>query len=174
MVVGPATTSPIGHHLFCGERPSDCRIDPAQMGGPLPLDEALLRRVSAINVAVNASIAAKSDRDLYGVEERWTYPDAAKGDCEDYALLKRRDLLAIGIKGANLLMTVVRKRNGEGHAVLTLRTTKGDYVLDNLSLAVRRWRETPYTFVKRQSSDNPRRWVSIEDGADLVVGSVRK
>jgi predicted transglutaminase-like cysteine proteinase len=71
-------------------------------------------------------------------------------------------------------MTVVRKRNGEGHAVLTLRTTEGDYVLDNLSRSVKRWRDTPYAFVKRQSSDNPQRWVSIEDGADLVVGSVKK
>ena len=144
-----------------------------ELAAPLRLEGALFEQISAINLSVNEAIKPKSDRELYGVEERWTYPDKA-GDCEDYALLKRRDLRALGIRASNLLLTVVRKRNGEGHAVLTLRTTDGDYVLDNLNRSVKRWRETPYTFVKRQDSDNPQRWVSIEDGADLVVGSVKK
>lgn len=173
MAVGNDTTSPIGHHLFCIEQPADCTSDPSDPTRPVSITDAMLQQIALINLSINKAIKPASDRDLYGVEERWTYPGLS-GDCEDYALLKRRSLAAIGIPKADLLMTVVRKRNGEGHAVLTLRTTDGDYVLDNLSSQVQLWRKTPYVFVKRQNPERPARWVSIEDGADLVVGSVKR
>ena len=44
------------------------------------------------------------------------------GDCEDFVLLKRKKLIAGGFSPSDLLITVVRKPDGEGHAVLTLRT----------------------------------------------------
>ncbi|WP_244487433.1 MULTISPECIES: transglutaminase-like cysteine peptidase [unclassified Aureimonas] len=173
MVVGARTTSPIGHHLFCIDQPADCQADTPNAADPVAITEPLLGLVAEINLSINKVIRPSSDFELYGVEERWTYPIEA-GDCEDYALLKLRSLRAIGIAKSDLLMTVVRKRNGEGHAVLTLRTTRGDYVLDNLSSQVKLWRDTPYTFVKRQDPTAPQHWVAIEDGADLVVGSLKK
>lgn len=173
MVVGEATTSPIGHHLFCLEQPAGCTASATESPDPLRMSPGLLQVVAVLNIAINKAIKPASDRELYGVEERWTLPSGS-GDCEDYALLKRRILHAIGIANANLLMTVVRKRDGEGHAVLTLRTLDGDYVLDNLSQQVKRWETVPYTFVKRQNSSDPQRWVSISTGSDLVVGSLKK
>lgn len=173
MATAGATTSPIGHHMFCLEQPSECVADPAGRAEPLRITQGVLQVVSSVNLAINKAIKPASDRDLYGVEERWTYPGAS-GDCEDYALLKRRSLQALGVATSDLLMTVVRKRNGEGHAVLTLRTTQGDYVLDNLSQQMKLWQDTPYTFVKRQNAANPQRWVSIDAGADVVVGSLKK
>ena len=108
------------------------------------------------------------------MEEYWTYPTSA-GDCEDYVLLKRRLLNKIeGIALGNLLITVVRKRDGEGHAVLTLRTTRGDFVLDNLDWHIRSWRDTSYSFIKRQSSLDPGAWTDIEDDEDLLVGALAK
>ncbi len=44
------------------------------------------------------------------------------GDCEDYALLKRKMLMQAGWPREALLMTVVRDKKGEGHAVLTVKT----------------------------------------------------
>ena len=79
----------------------------------------------------------------------------------------------MGISLANLLITVVRKPDGEGHAVLTVRTNKGDYVLDNLTDKVRAWDQTGYRFLKRQASENTGRWVSIRDGQQVLVGSVQ-
>ena len=74
---------------------------------------------------------------------------------------------------SNLLITVVRKPDGEGHAVLTVRTNKGDFVLDNLTDSVRQWDHTGYRFLKRQASDHTGHWVSIREGsAAPLVSSV--
>jgi predicted transglutaminase-like cysteine proteinase len=87
-------------------------------------------------------------------------------------LEKRRMLNGMGVPLSNLLITVVRKPDGEGHAVLTVRTTKGDFVLDNLNDKVRSWDQTGYRFLKRQAIDNTGRWVSIRDDQQVLVGSV--
>jgi predicted transglutaminase-like cysteine proteinase len=173
MTVGLLTTVPIGHHLFCQENQGDCTREAGPPAPPVALTTMLAATVATINTATNAAIEPMSDLAQYGVEERWTYP-GRRGDCEDYVLSKRRALHAAGIPLDDLLITVVRKRNGEGHAVLTLRTTAGDFVLDNLDWRVKPWRETPYTYVKRQSALDPRDWLSITDGLDVATSAVRK
>ena len=87
--------------------------------------------------------------------------------------MKRRALAERGVTLSNLLITVVRKPDGEGHAVLTVRTDKGDYILDNLSDSVKLWSKTPYRFLKRQSSEHTGRWVTIRGEANTLVGSVK-
>jgi predicted transglutaminase-like cysteine proteinase len=121
---------------------------------------------------VNAAVKPMNDIDIYGKDEVWAYPDKGVGDCEDYVLEKRRMLNGMGVPLSNLLITVVRKPDGEGHAVLTVRTTKGDFVLDNLNDKVRSWDQTGYRFLKRQAIDNTGRWVSIRDDQQVLVGSV--
>jgi predicted transglutaminase-like cysteine proteinase len=110
---------------------------------------------------VNTAVAPITDAELYGKAEVWAYPTAKKGDCEDYVLAKRRMLIEHGYPESTLLITVVRDENNEGHAVLTVRTDKGDFVLDNKRRDVVRWADTPYTFVKRQSEKNPLVWISL-------------
>ena len=95
--------------------------------------------------------------------ERWSYPDDGYGDCEDYVLLKRRMLIQSGWPHEVLLVTVVRDKEGDGHAVLTVTTDKGDYVLDNQTEKILLWSETGYRFVKRQSQSNRNVWVSLDD-----------
>jgi predicted transglutaminase-like cysteine proteinase len=109
---------------------------------------------------VNTDVAPVTDLELYGQPEVWAYP-SGKGDCEDYVLLKRRLLAARGFPESTLLITVVRDENNEGHAVLTVRTDRGDLILDNKRREVMRWADTPYTFVKRQSERNPLVWISL-------------
>jgi predicted transglutaminase-like cysteine proteinase len=120
-----------------------------------------LSELDEVNRTVNRAIRPATDLELYGVSERWTLP-VAKGDCEDYALLKRQILLRHGWPASALLMTVVRDEQGEGHAVLTARTAQGDFILDNKAEEVKLWHRTPYEFVMRQSYLNPKVWMALD------------
>lgn len=171
MVTGGITSQPIGHYEFCQKYADECNVR-SKLTAPPRVTEYGWTVVREINVAVNASITAMTDLDVYGRDEVWEYPTTA-GDCEDFVLLKRRQLMERGFAAADLLITVVRKPDGEGHAVLTLRTTEGDFVLDNLSDDVKIWTDTNYTYLKRQASFNSGRWISIEDGRDVLVGALR-
>ena len=172
MATGGLTSQPIGHYEFCKANPAECAIRPADLK-PVALTKAVWSELAGVTVAVNAAVKPMSDFDIYGKDEVWAYPDRGVGDCEDYVLEKRRRLNQFGISLADLLITVVRKPDGEGHAVLTVRTSKGDYILDNLSDKVRPWNQTGYRFLKRQAADNTGRWVSIRDGQAVLVGSVQ-
>ena len=131
------------------------------------LTEALDGAV-AVNASVNRTIVPVTDEELYQVAEYWTYPQGY-GDCEDIALEKRRELIDDGWDPSTLLMAVVREANGNGHAVLMVRTDRGDLVLDNQDGMVLVWTETPYQFVKRQSQANPGQWVDIVDNRGIAI-----
>lgn len=170
MLTGGLTSQPIGHYEFCKSNPAECSIRSRGVA-PEPMSDALMSLVQRINVGVNNAVKPMNDFDLYGKDEVWAYPNGA-GDCEDYVLEKRRELKESGLSLSNLLITVVRKPDGEGHAVLTIRTTKGDIILDNLTNAVRDWSQTGYRYLKRQSSEHTGRWVTIREGSAPLVGSV--
>ena len=172
MATGGLTSQPIGHYDFCKSHRSECSIRPAELA-PATMNGVLWQQLASVTAAVNAAVKPMSDADIYGKDEVWAYPDNGLGDCEDYVLEKRRQLSRLGISLANLLITVVRKPDGEGHAVLTVRTSEGDYVLDNLTDKVRPWSQTGYRFLKRQSVENTGRWVSIREGQQILVGSVQ-
>lgn len=171
MSVGSFTSQPIGHYEFCKTRPAECSIQPRNQN-VLRTSEATWRLLDTVNLDVNGAILPKNDIDIYGKDEVWAYPDQGVGDCEDYVLEKRRRLAGAGISLANLLITVVRKPDGEGHAVLTVRTDAGDFILDNLSDEVKSWRDTGYRFLKRQASYHTGRWVSLLDDQNMLVGAV--
>jgi predicted transglutaminase-like cysteine proteinase len=153
------TLPPIGYVNFCRDHGTECR--PAQrFSDRIQLTAAKFQEIERVNDAVNTDVAPVTDLELYGQPEVWAYPSGT-GDCEDYVLLKRRLLAARGFPESTLLITVVRDENNEGHAVLTVRTDRGDLVLDNKRREVMRWADTPYTFVKRQSERNPLVWISL-------------
>ncbi|TPK65749.1 transglutaminase [Mesorhizobium sp. B2-4-15] len=172
MVIGGSTSQPIGHYDFCKIHVAECSIR-SHDSAPEHMTGKLLHEITAVNLSVNTRVKPMSDLDNYGKEEWWAYPDNGFGDCEDYALEKRRELSSLGIAIANLLMTVVRKPDGEGHAVLTVRTDKGDFILDNLTDKVRLWNQTSYRYLKRQASDNTGHWVSILGGDEQLVSAVK-
>jgi predicted transglutaminase-like cysteine proteinase len=151
---------PYGFVQFCESFPAECAAGPAEERRFPPTPEAL-SELDEINRTINRTIQPATDLELYGVSERWTLP-TGKGDCEDYALLKRSILLRHGWPTSALLMTVVRDEMGEGHAVLTARTAQGDFILDNKVEEVRLWYNTPYDFVMRQSYLNPKVWVALD------------
>jgi len=159
------TSQPPGYVALCRRDPAACgreaeTVQVAQGNERVQLTTERWIMLVAVNGYINDRIAPKTDRDLYGVEEYWTLPTTA-GDCEDYVLLKRRELIARGWPESALLITVVLDEEGEGHAVLMVRTAQGDFILDNKHARILHWRDTPYTYIKRQSYRSPDLWVSL-------------
>lgn len=171
METGKLTSQPIGHYEFCLAYAEQCKQLRDVDLGPIKLTEDIWSSMVKINSAINMVIEPKSDLDNYGREEVWTFPDQS-GDCEDYVLLKRQMLINKGVSPSALLITVVRKPDGEGHAVLAVRSDRGDFILDNLTSRVKSWDQTPYTYLKRQSVRHQGHWVSIESSEDALVGSI--
>ena len=171
MALAGNASPPIGHYEFCKANPTDCSLAGGD-AGPAILTPERWRTMLKVNYTVNTAIQPMTDEQIYGVEERWAYPRTV-GDCEDYALLKRKMLIDDGFSPSDVLMTVVLQPNGDGHAVLTVRTDHGDFVLDNMRSKVLLWSDTEYTYLKRQSADDPARWVKLQDGRAVAVGSVK-
>ena len=162
VATGATARAPIGWGEFCRERPAECAISLSAPRDAM-LDARTWKTLVRINTLVNDAVKPLTDQEHYGVLEKWTYPDDGFGDCEDYVLLKQRMLIDAGWPRQALLITVVRDQRGEGHAVLTVKTDKGEFILDNQEPEVLLWSETNYRFVKRQSQTNPNVWVSLGD-----------
>lgn len=172
MKIGGRTSQPVGHYEFCLREPDECRQETAG-GAPVELDRQLWATIVEVNDRVNQAVIPRTDMDIWGREELWSFPTRV-GDCEDYAIEKRRRLMSAGIPAGDLLLTVARQPDGEGHAVLTVRTSRGDFILDNLQPRVMPWSESNYTFLKRQSSRSSGAWVAVSDSrGTTAVGSVR-
>lgn len=165
---------PYGFVLFCQSFPQECseggRTEQRVSATPDKLAE-----LDAINRAVNKAIEPATDMEIYGVSEHWTLPKG-RGDCEDYALLKRSLLIERGWPVGAILMTVVRDEKGEGHAVLTARTAQGDYILDNKNDDIKIWHKAPYEYIMRQSYLNARVWMSLDarHGSMLTASAPEK
>ncbi len=170
-VYGP-TLPPFGFVNFCERHRQECWQGPLEEAR-IELTPARLEELDHVNRSVNRLIEPATDQEIYGVAEYWAIP-MNRGDCEDYALLKRQVLMMRGWPASALLMTVVRDEKGEGHAILTARTAKGDFILDNKVDDLKPWHTTGYTYVMRQSYIDPKVWVSLDsrDGRspDLLAG----
>jgi predicted transglutaminase-like cysteine proteinase len=162
VAVGEDTRPPIGWVQFCNERPWECRAERSEPRD-VQFTRAAFQELVRVNRHVNERIKPLTDLEQYGVVEKWTYPDSGYGDCEDYVLLKRKILMQLGWPREALLITVVRDRKGDGHSVLTVRTDRGEFVLDNQVEEILPWAETGYRYVKRQSQADPNIWVSLGD-----------
>jgi predicted transglutaminase-like cysteine proteinase len=158
--VGAETSVPYGWVDFCQRYEGECDGD---HGAALDinLSAKAMGEIVKINKWVNSHVEPVSDIDHWNLADRWDYPIDGRGDCEDYALLKRKLLMETGFPRQALLMTVVKDENQEGHAILTLKTNKGEFVLDNLNDEMKPWTGTGYRFVKRQSQEDPNVWVQL-------------
>lgn len=156
-----ATSAPIGYVELCQRQPSVC-VAATLTPSVVSLTQKSWNELLSVNTYVNQTVEPVTDADLYGQVEHWTMP-VGYGDCEDYVLMKRQMLIERGWPASSLLITVVLEPSGEGHAVLTVRTDRGDFILDNQEANVLRWDETGYRYVKRQSEFNETVWASIND-----------
>lgn len=159
MTVYSVSLPPIGYVRFCERNPHEC-VSQVAADERVELTQERWQELESVNRFVNQEIYPVTDEDLYGRVEFWTYP-STKGDCEDYVLLKRRMLMERGWPASALLITVVLDEEGAGHAILTARTSGGDFILDNKLTEVLAWAETPYRYLKRQDARNKQLWVSL-------------
>ena len=158
--LGESAKAPIGWVEFCIEYDPECKTKTSQ-ARDVVLSTQAWKDLDRVNLWVNSHVKPMTDMEHWGVVERWNYPDDGYGDCEDYVLLKRRMLVQAGWPREALLITVVRDRHGDGHAVLTVKTDKGEFILDNQNDQILLWADTGYRFVKRQSQSDPNVWVAL-------------
>ncbi len=158
--VGVETSVPYGWVDFCRRYAEECD-DQAMAPVDVNLTTESLKEIERVNSWVNKSIVPVSDMEHWGVLDQWDYPSDGKGDCEDYALLKRKLLIAKGFPRQALLITVVKDEQNEGHAILTVKTNHGEFILDNLTDELKPWDRTGYKFVKRQSQIDANIWVQV-------------
>jgi predicted transglutaminase-like cysteine proteinase len=162
IATGAAARAPIGWVDFCTEHAEECDVAPLEARNVVLTPKAW-KDLARVNGWVNEHIKPLTDLEHWGVIERWSYPDDGYGDCEDYVLLKRRMLMQAGWPRQALLITVVRDSKGEGHAVLTVKTDQGEFILDNQERDILLWSHTSYHFVKRQSQTDPNLWIALGD-----------
>lgn len=148
----------LGAQRFCRQYARECMVRKRE---PLVvLTPERLVELDEVNRLVNHSVKYVPDNQQHGVEDWWTYPKNGKGDCEDYVLRKRRILQLKGWPKSSLLIAVAINTKGTGHAVLLIRTTSGDFVLDDGRDVIQLWHESPYHFVMRESEEDPKQWYS--------------
>jgi predicted transglutaminase-like cysteine proteinase len=172
IAVGQPTRAPIGWVEFCIRYKPECDAKPSQARDVVLTPKAWTDMVK-VNTWANSNIMPITDLEHWGVVEQWDYPDDGYGDCEDYVLLKRRMLMQAGWPREALLITVVRDKNGEGHAVLTVKTHRGEFIMDNQEAEILPWSKTGYRFVKRQSQSDPNVWIALGEPRAPATVSAR-
>lgn len=154
------TLAPFQHVRFCLRYPSDCKSNPAE-NDRIDLSAETSELLNRVNHSVNLSIAPMLKSYGSNLDDGWTIAPGA-GDCNDYAVTKRHELLESGLPSKALRLSVVKTASGIGHLVLVVATTKGDLVLDNLTEVIRPWQNTDYHWLKIQSATDSKYWYEIK------------
>lgn len=153
---GP-TLAPFAQIRFCLQNPGDCEV--GSSAAIVTLTSEKNAELQRVNRAVNGAIIPVNDRS--GTMGDVWQADVSAGDCEDFALTKRRKLMSLGWPATALRIAVARTREGEGHAVLVVKTSDGDLVLDNRTSRIRPFRQAGLSWIKIQSGENPRLWFAL-------------
>jgi predicted transglutaminase-like cysteine proteinase len=157
---GREARAPSGYVAFCRRNPQDCAAHPGQ-ADRITLTGDVWAKLKDVNAVVNAAIRPEDDQAHYGVADFWTVPVDGAGDCEDYVLAKRKMLVLLGLPEAALRITVVLDHGTVRHAVLTVATDRGDYVLDSLKDDILGVDKAGYVWVERQDRASPTGWVAL-------------
>src|ERR1700730_3182220 len=164
--------APFQHVRFCLRYPSDCKSNPTE-NEYIDLNAETFELLKRVNHDVNASITPVLKSYGSDLKDGWTIAPVT-GDCNDYAVTKRHELLESGLPGKALRLSVVKTSSGIGHLVLVVVTTKGDIVMDNLTEAIRPWQNTGYHWLKIQSANDARYWYEVKAPDTSVSQADRK
>jgi predicted transglutaminase-like cysteine proteinase len=160
IVEASPTLAPFQHVRFCLRYPSDCKSNPTE-NERIDLDAQTTELLKRVNQSVNMFIIPTPKSYGPNLGDGWTIaPDM--GDCNDYAVTKRHELLENGLPSKALRLSVVKTASGIGHLVLVVVTTKGDIVMDNLTEVIRPWQSTDYHWLKIQSATDSKFWYEIK------------
>tara|TARA_R110002020_G_scaffold10961_8_gene41584 strand:- start:1350 stop:1898 length:549 start_codon:yes stop_codon:yes gene_type:complete len=145
-----SAAGPASFQMFCAVNPDECRPGGASK---VALTESMLAEIKRVNQRVNRAIRPKLDSPAL---QLWRV-NPPSGDCKSYVISKRHALMAAGLPSSALRIAFVKTRRGENHAVLVLKTDRGDLTLDNLTGDIKLFAETGYRVVAI-SGTNPKRW----------------
>jgi predicted transglutaminase-like cysteine proteinase len=167
-----AALPPIGHSRFCLRYPDDCKVREGDLSRQtIVMDAERWSELNRVNQGVNRGILAEVTPGN-GTTEEWTISPRA-GDCKNYAITKRHELLARGWPSRSLLLSEVVLSSGEHHLILVVRFRDADFVLDNLKDDVRLVAATyaQYTWARIQSPQNPQFWLRVrqQDAQNAVA-----
>ena len=146
---------------FCMRTPQDCNVHGKRLQPELfLLTKKRREELEKVNRDVNRAIRPRANHNGVVAEEWLVAP--REGDCNDYAVTKRHNLLSLGWPSRSLLLAEVVIPSGEHHLVLVVRTHQGDFVLDNLNENVQTVSQIPYEWVRAQQAKNPNFWSNIK------------
>ncbi len=152
--------APMAHTFFCLKYPAECKVRKVFFrGGPITLTAKRWDELVHVNSQINRAIIQQPNRAGLAAEKWLIAPKA--GECHDYAVTKRHELIGLGWPERDLLLSEVVTSWGEHHLVLVVRTSEGDLVADSLTSQLRDWSRAPYRWVRVQSPDNPTLWSGI-------------
>jgi predicted transglutaminase-like cysteine proteinase len=166
-----AAPAPAGFFSFCLRFAGQCENAPGAALS-VSLTDDTWRALNRINRSVNDSIWPQDDIVHYGRAEYWTIPNDGYGDCDDYAVTKRKALIDAGFPASALRLAVVETPRTARHAVLTVATDKGDYVLDSLRNDIVSWNATGFVWIERQDARRPLVWGALQAGTSAPVTRV--
>ena len=146
------TLPPFSFVKYCVENPRYCEKSAVEQTTD---DYALLNK---INILVNHTMESVDEPNGQDV---W-HSNGKSGDCEDFALTKRKMLIDLGIPQSALRIATAYTNEGLGHAVLVVKTKKGNLVLDNLTDDIKIWNKTALHWIKIQSETDPRIWYFLK------------
>jgi len=155
ITTGSAVVPPSGFIGFCVKYSQECLVS-GQDATVRELTSARRAELEAVQAKVNAEIRPQEEP-----THVWEYARTGTGDCNTFALTKRRALIAMGWPEETLLLAAAYTEQGEGHLVLVARTSQGDLILDNRLKPVVDWTVLPYRWVSMQSQKSPARWLQI-------------
>jgi predicted transglutaminase-like cysteine proteinase len=164
--------APFQHVRFCLRYPDECKSNPAEVDR-IELTSETSELLKRVNFDVNAAIIPTAKDHGPAPESGWTIAPTA-GDCNDYAVTKRHELLRSGLPAKALRLSVVKTASGIGHLVLVVVTSRGELVLDNLTDAIQPWQTTDYRWLKIQSASDARFWSEIKGSAPALSQANRK
>ncbi len=165
IATGDAVIPPAGFIGFCIKHSDECLVSAAN---PAVVELTAERRAELDRVQADVNWQVKPREQP---THAWEYAKDGYGDCNTFALTKRRALIALGWPEEALLLAAAYDELGEGHLVLVARTSEGDMVLDNRLKPVVAWGTLPYRWVSMQSQKSPARWVKVVDGPVMVANA---
>jgi predicted transglutaminase-like cysteine proteinase len=90
------------------------------------------------------------------------------GNCNDYAVSKRHELLRLGWPSWALLLAEVVVATGEHHLVLVANAGGESFVLDNLKeVVVPLVAAVDYRWIRIESPDDPKFWIAFSPKESL-------
>ena len=146
------------------DAPSAAAPSAASPARRLPISTRL-RMLEAVDHFVNSGVHQESDLEAHGVQNYWTRSGVgpgARGNCKDLAIEKRLELIDQGYPPADLVYAIVYRPDLGLHAVLVAHTELGDLVLDSRTPEIVLWNHAPYTWIKRQSTEDPAVWNLVD------------